>query len=172
MSEPWKEHKEPWNAGTLESLTYGKSIKYIYFQLPIIIGVCLNCGYDVKFTFLGLALALSAVLVTSMYQVVSSPLCLLIDMLDKVDVLRSAFYLNVPESLLHIIIYCFLQVMGVGYLKMIYFSCPHWWHFGRISFLLLLTSCSADFYAKQSDIYADWTAVEKIYIFVFSDIIL
>ena len=53
------EPKEPWNPGTSGSLTYDKSIKYIYFQLPIIIGVCLNCGYDVNFTFLSLSLALA-----------------------------------------------------------------------------------------------------------------
>lgn len=39
--------------------------------MPIIIGVCLNSYYDIKFNLLGTFYAIVGVIVTSLYQVVS-----------------------------------------------------------------------------------------------------
>lgn len=46
-------------------------MNWILFQVPIVVGVCLNTYADVKFSLLGTVYALVAVAVTSVYQVVS-----------------------------------------------------------------------------------------------------
>lgn len=49
----------------------GKMISFLLFQIPISLGVLMNSYYDIKFNVIGIIFAVSGVIVTSMYQVVS-----------------------------------------------------------------------------------------------------